>query len=87
MGLISPTSRSVPVNLDFSNFAVGVVYLGKSKSGSSDEAVSHFALMYFTLGSSRMRFLKQRLGPVAPAVKLVHWICEEMDQRFASYSV
>ena len=28
MGLISPTSRSVPVNLDFSNFAVGVVYLG-----------------------------------------------------------
>jgi hypothetical protein len=31
--------------------------------------------------------LKQRFGPVAPAMKFVHWVCEEMDQRFAGYSV
>ena len=31
--------------------------------------------------------LKQRLGPVAAAMKFVHWVCEEMDQRFAGYSV
>jgi hypothetical protein len=36
---------------------------------------------------SRVGVLKQRFGPVAPAVKFVHWICEEMDQRFAGYSV
>ena len=37
--------------------------------------------------SSRVSFLKQRFGPVAPAMKFVHWVCEEMDQRFAGYSV
>ena len=31
--------------------------------------------------------LKQRLGPVAAAMKFVHWVCEEMDQRFAGYSI
>ena len=39
------------------------------------------------LASSWVSFLKQRLGPVAAAVKFVHWVCEEMDQRFAGYSV
>jgi hypothetical protein len=86
MGLISPASRSVPVTSTFP-ISRRAASISERKSGSSDEAVSHFAFMYFTLGSSRVRFLKQRFGPVAPAVKLVHWICEEMDQRFASYSV
>jgi hypothetical protein len=37
--------------------------------------------------SSRVSVLKQRLGAVAPAMKFEHWICEEVDQRFAGYSV
>jgi hypothetical protein len=32
-------------------------------------------------------FLKQRFDPVAPAMKFVHWVCEEMDQGFAGYSI
>ena len=37
--------------------------------------------------SSLVRLLKQRFGPVAPAVKFVHWVREEMDQCLARYSV
>ena len=37
--------------------------------------------------SSLVKLLKQRFGPVAPAVKFVHWICEEMDQGLPRYSV
>ena len=31
--------------------------------------------------------LPQRLDTVALAMKFVHWVCEEVDQRFAGYSV
>ena len=35
----------------------------------------------------RVRLLKQRFGPVAPTMKFVHWVCKEMDQGLARYSV
>jgi hypothetical protein len=44
-------------------------------------------LMAMRRASSRERLLKQRFGPVAAAMKFIHWVCEEMDQCFAGYSV
>jgi hypothetical protein len=50
-------------------------------------------LLIFRSGSQAVRtkqleVLKQRLGgAVAPPMKFVHWVCEEVDQRFAGHSV
>jgi hypothetical protein len=53
--------------------------LKKGAAGSRAAIISAF--------SSHVSLLKQRFGPVAPAMKFVHWVCEEMDQRFTGYSV
>jgi hypothetical protein len=53
---------------------------------SRDKALPHQALLSddqknWVIGS------KQRLGPVATTMKSEHWVCEEIDQQFAGYSI
>ncbi len=61
---------------------------GSTPPGSTKFPLDGEALAAVNLTtSSRARRLEQGLRPVTPAVKFVHWVGEEVDQRFAGYPI